>query len=231
MIREVDLIPYLPPRMQEYYELQKIMAAENPEFQQLWNVNEQIRKDLFILTAEEQGLRRLENIMGLFPSEDDTFESRRMRILTRWNDSLPYSFRYLIGMLEVITGGNYEIINHFNEYEMEIITHIGTRGGVDDLQHLFRTVIPANMVVVSNNILDINSTGSLRVASATIPTVVYMVTNDFEVTYEMAGMAAHGSTLVQSGVERITNDFEAVVSVNGSAGNRSTAIVVTEYQI
>jgi hypothetical protein len=259
MIKTVDLLAYLPPKIQEYFEIQEITRTENPEFQIVWNASDQMKKDLFILTAEEQGLRRFERIMGIFPSEQDTFESRRMRILTRWNDARPYTFRYLWGMLEVITGGNFNIITNFNEYEMEIITHIGHFGGVEDLRYLLQTVIPANLIVISNNVLDVESTGNLRLASAIIPTMVYMVTNDFEADYEITGTAAHRATLVQSSVVMvtndfeaiytaegrgntgaimevvseflITNDFEAVVSVDGSAKNRSATILVTEYQI
>jgi hypothetical protein len=231
MIRDVDLIQYLPPIIQEYTEMQRIAAAENPEFHLVWEADERIRDDLFIVTATEQGLKRFEKILGIYPSSQDTNESRRGRILSRWNDMLPYTLKALWGKIAVLAGDDFEINPDFNNYLIEIITHIGYFGGIDDLAYILDTVVPCNLVIVSNNELDCLTSGNLRLSGAIIPTLVYLITNDFAGNYQINGAAATGSTLVQEKVELITNDFNGTFSAVGEIKTGSNAEVVSEILI
>lgn len=231
MIREVNLIQYLPPKVQAYYEMQKITAAENPEFQMLWDVNEQIRNNIFILTATEEGLTRFERIIGLFPAESDSFETRRTRILSWWNNEPPYTIRYLLGMLNIITGGNFEVITDFDEYELEITTYIGEQGVIDELLNLINTVIPANLVVNSKNKLDVVTSGNMRISAILIQSSVFMITNDFEAVYAVNGQMNTGSNMAVTSELFVTNDFEADVSIESSAIVGGATVIVTEYQI
>ena len=48
MIRTVKLEHYLPPYIQEYREIWKLMQAENPEFQLADDESEKIKNNLFI---------------------------------------------------------------------------------------------------------------------------------------------------------------------------------------
>ena len=45
MIKEVDLVSYLPPFMQEYKALAQTLEAENPEFALLWEAAGRVRKN------------------------------------------------------------------------------------------------------------------------------------------------------------------------------------------
>ena len=74
----------------------KLMQAENPEFQLANNETEKIKNNLFIETCDEKGISRFESIMGIFPLDTDTLESRISRVLTRWNEKLPYTYFYSI---------------------------------------------------------------------------------------------------------------------------------------
>lgn len=231
MIKEVDLLSYLPPLIQEYKEIKKITEAENPEFQLLWDADELVRNSIFILTATEQGLKRFEKLLGIYATPDDTIESRRNRVLTRWMDAIPYTYRYLIGVITVLTNGNFEIYPKFSEYALEIVTHISQIGAVDDLDYLLKTIMPCNIAVTSTNTLEWFISGNVWISSAFIPVMVYMVTNDFETSYKADGMAANGSTLIQSKVELVTNDFETSYRANGHLFGGSNAVVVSEILI
>ena len=125
MIRTVKLENYLPLYIQEYREMWKLMQAENPEFQLANNETEKIKNNLFIETCDEKGISRFESIMGIFPLDTDTLESRISRVLTRWNEKLPYTYFYLLSKLNSLCGvNNYEIVKRFNKYEMDITTHL-----------------------------------------------------------------------------------------------------------
>ena len=53
MIKEVDLVSYLPPFMQEYKALAQTLEAENPEFALLWEAAGRVRKNAFVATADD----------------------------------------------------------------------------------------------------------------------------------------------------------------------------------
>ena len=53
MIRNVDLVSYLPPIMAEFQEYRVTLEAENPEFVIIWNATDQVLQNEFIATADE----------------------------------------------------------------------------------------------------------------------------------------------------------------------------------
>ena len=60
MIREVDLVSYLPPYLQEYnQETVAALEAENPEFRLIWEASDRVLYNEFIATADEYGISRL----------------------------------------------------------------------------------------------------------------------------------------------------------------------------
>jgi hypothetical protein len=48
MIREVDLVSYLPPFMQSYKEPVAALEAENPEFSLMWSATDRCLRNRFI---------------------------------------------------------------------------------------------------------------------------------------------------------------------------------------
>ena len=48
MIREVDLVSYLPPFLAEYQETNLTLTAENPEFALVWKAADQVLTNEFI---------------------------------------------------------------------------------------------------------------------------------------------------------------------------------------
>ena len=62
MVREIDLVSYLPPFMAELKETAVALEAENPEFILVWEAASQVLCNEFIATADEYGIERFENI-------------------------------------------------------------------------------------------------------------------------------------------------------------------------
>ena len=77
MTRKVNLVSYLPCFLTEFKENIVLLDAENPEFEFLWKSFDRILKNEYISTADEYGLSRFEDIVGIKPLADDTLESRR----------------------------------------------------------------------------------------------------------------------------------------------------------
>lgn len=165
--------------MRQYAEIVDITDSQNPEFNLIWEAEQLMRRNLFITTAEEHGLQRYERLLGITPMPHENFQARRNHILVRWNKTVPYTFRFLIGLLEVLTNGNFEVIPNFDVYEMEIRVFTLDSGIISDLAFILRHIIPANIALTSSNHVRINMAGFV-VLPATMQTVRhYTITQDF----------------------------------------------------
>ena len=59
MIREIDLVSYLPPFIAGFKEISATLEAENPEFLLVWRAADQVLKNEFIETSDEyRGLKK-----------------------------------------------------------------------------------------------------------------------------------------------------------------------------
>ena len=105
MIREVELIEYLPEFMQQYREPVVALAAENPEFANIWNAVHHILYNHFLLTADEYGISRFEKLLGIYPNQTDTLEIRRTRVRNRWFSKIPYTVKSLREKFAELLGG------------------------------------------------------------------------------------------------------------------------------
>jgi len=147
----VNLIARLPTLMKKYDEIIKITDSQNPEFDFVWSIEEWMRRQIYIITAEEYGLQRYERLLSITPLPHENYKARRNHVLVRWNQQTPYTFRFLIGLLEILTEGNFEIIPNFHEYEMEIRVFTLDSGILQDLAFIKRHIIPANLALNSCN--------------------------------------------------------------------------------
>lgn len=166
MTREVDLVSYLPPFLAEFKEISATLEAENPEFVLVWNAAERVLSNEFIETADEYGISRFENMIGLLPSNGDTIEIRKARVMSKWLNTLPYTMRTLIKKLQILCGGDDFIVKkNFNDYKINIITHLREYSQIQELQKLLDEIIPANITIVSLNITAVKADGNANIYS------------------------------------------------------------------
>ena len=154
MVRQAELIKYLPQFLREYEEIKRLTDAENPEFQALFNALEKLRNDLFVLSCSANGIERFENLLGISSDSRESLETRISRVLMRLNDFIPITFKTLIDRMDVICGsGNYELLPDWNNYFLKIITRFDVYGQTDDFKRLIEEIIPANLRLEFENIL------------------------------------------------------------------------------
>lgn len=153
MNREIDLLSYLPPFLQEFKENREALEAENPEFEIVWNGADRVLKNEFIETADEYGISRFERILNITPSMTDTLEFRRRRVSFRWFNKIPYTMRRFLERMEEICGSNnFTVIKDFGErYRIDIAVNFEMPGLVEEIDRLIEEMIPCNIVVVSVN--------------------------------------------------------------------------------
>ncbi|MCI8331679.1 MAG: DUF2313 domain-containing protein [Clostridiales bacterium] len=146
MIREVDLVSYLPPFLKEFKENTITLEAENPEFTLMWKVTDWVLYNEFVETADEYGLSRFEKLLGIFPSKEDTMDDRRFRILARYNENVPYTRKSLVSMLELLCGKNgYQLIIDTSNFLVTVKVALTAKNQVESIQKLLERILPCNM--------------------------------------------------------------------------------------
>jgi hypothetical protein len=194
MIKNANLISYLPGILQNVREYTVIMDAENPEFQQVFDTSEVLVDDLFITTATIQGLKRYESILSVKPSDQDTVETRRLRIISRWNDRIPYTWNALKDKLDVLCGVNNYTLDLENEiYTLNFEVHLGTYGALDELFSMLQQLLPANLIFIIDNVLLQGDTEEVFLGSAMVQGYHYTLTSDINTTYSSDGITTNAS--------------------------------------
>lgn len=153
MIREVDLTSYLPEFMQVYTEPVAALETENPEFAIVWKAVDRLLYNRFIATADEYGISRFEKMLDLHPANEDTLESRRIRVQSRWFNKIPYTLKVLLRKLTVLCGDtDFSFTHNFTEgYTLTLYTNLSLYGQVDELEYIIHSMLPCNIVVNSKN--------------------------------------------------------------------------------
>ena len=147
MIREVDLVSYLPPFMQTYKEPVAALEAENPEFQTFWKAVEKVQYNRFISTADEYAISRYEKMMGIYPAPGESLESRRSAVQARWMNNKVYTLKALIDYLNTNCGEeNYKAFLDENAYTLTIIINDSVSNFMNVLMQYCDKTLPMNMV-------------------------------------------------------------------------------------
>jgi hypothetical protein len=199
MSREINLIDYLPPFLQGYREMQAIMTAENPEFQAVSDEGQVVLDNTFILHCNEDGIARFERMLGIYPLPSDPLEARQSRVLTRWNDVVPYTLKSFLSKLASLQGNNNIQITIYNDqYKIKVVTHLEKQGQQDDLAYLFKTVLPCNLVVESINILDVQTSGDLTLGNGITLAAIEFITNDIKEEFDTISEAMIGNAITST---------------------------------
>lgn len=217
MIRDVNLIGYLPPFIQEYIEIREIMKTENPEFQFVEDESEIIKNNQFIQTCNLTGISMFEKLIGIVPSPDDTLESRINRVLLRWNDLIPYTWKTLLNKLNTLCGGSdkYDISRELNEQTLNITIHIDTYGQIEEIDYLLSYMLPANMIINCKNELFINLNASARIAAGIVNCETFELSDSFKKNMSTNSLVSFGGGIVNSVIVEISDSFNKSIDVSG----------------
>lgn len=231
MIRDVDLASYLPPFMQGYKEPVAALDAENPEFMLVWKAVDHTLYNHFISTADEYGVSRYEKMLGIHPTDEDTLESRRSRVQSRWFTSIPYTMKVLIQKLKILCGDtDFTLKNDFAEgYTLTIETDLELYGQVEEIERIINSAIPENIVVKSKNSIPCHVGGAVLFGGGVCFISEFRITNDSQEVFKVKGSSVFGGGIVQTEMLNITNDSKETEEIHGRAsfggGVTDTAIV------
>ncbi len=231
MIRNVDLVSYLPQFMKDYKEEVLALDAENPEFFLMWVAKDRVLYNRFIETADEYGISRYEQMLNIHPVAEDTLESRRSRVRSMWFNTIPYNMQTLIQKLIVLCGSrdNFIIADNFTEgYTLTLLTDLELFGQVEELERIIDTMIPCNIDVNSLNIFPCEASGGVYPTGCIGWVDMDFITNDFKEEYDPQGSAFIANGMTDYAVVQIVNDFNENYESKGKA---NVAVNVTVAEI
>lgn len=147
--RAIDLTRYLPRFLREVEELNQTARAEGTEVERLYTRMDQTWSAGFIQSADLQGIKRWESLLGIKPYSGDTLEERRTAVLSRWNQQLPYSFARLKERLDAAVGHpNYELDVRYGRYELELVLIDQAYRVMQETRDMTKAMIPAHLLLI-----------------------------------------------------------------------------------
>lgn len=147
MISERNLMEYLPPFIAQYDEISEALNAENPEFNDLNAKIGEILDNEFVETANEYGISRFEKMLGILPYATDTLDDRRFRVLSKFNESTPYTLRSLDDRLKNICGENGYVLELIaDKYTVKVKIALKVKKQAEIIDQLLEHIVPCNML-------------------------------------------------------------------------------------
>lgn len=147
MSAERNLIEYLPPFIAQYGEIAAALNAETPEFNEINAKIGEILDNEFIGTANEFGISRFEKMLGITPYDTDTLDDRRFRVLSKFNETTPYTLRSLEDMLKNICGENGYILELIaDEYTVKVQIALKVKKQAGLVGETLERILPCNML-------------------------------------------------------------------------------------
>ncbi len=159
---EVELLSYLPAFLQGTKEFKGISTAASPEFSVLYGAENTLMDNGFIHTADLQGIRRWEQLLGISGAMEE-MESRRAGVLAAWNRTVPYTMARLYEYLDALAARkDYHIRVSEEQCSLELLVEDLPDGTIWAMHDLVRVMLPANMVFILANRIPWEATVSCR---------------------------------------------------------------------
>ena len=113
-----------------------------------------IQDNFFIQTADSETLSVWERLLGISVKPTDTIGFRRERILSKLDQTVPFTYWHLKERLTELFGNEFVLTIDPAECTLDILVTSGRYGAIDLLNDLVYNVIPAHLDVHSNQIVE-----------------------------------------------------------------------------
>lgn len=145
-LRDVRTNEYLPQVVRDAKEMIDIHAVNDKELEAFWKILNDIYYNRFICSADEVGLSRYENLLGI--AANGTLEERRRRVHYEWNKQIVYTDRSVRQMMTDLLGTNgFFMTIIYDEYlvRFEVNAAAGRKTNRRFVEDELRRIVPANM--------------------------------------------------------------------------------------
>lgn len=133
---------------QNIEEYQQIANTETIELDRLEAAIQQVLDNAFVLTSDEQSIKRREKELNIqADTSTETLDFRKQRILNRYQTHPPFTLRWLQRQLDRLVGEGMTIVSvDYANRILFVTANIDDAPVFNEVQHLVETVKPANMI-------------------------------------------------------------------------------------
>lgn len=148
LTHEINISKHYPPTVNDFEEFIEIGKVENSNFNRVRIELLQLFSMRFVHDTDEVGIARWEKMLKLKRRASDSLETRRVRVLAKINNKLPYTWRTLNQLLTSIFGeGNYHINLDPQEYIIELLIP-SEHSYYRELLEILEPMIPLNIYLM-----------------------------------------------------------------------------------
>lgn len=147
MVREVDLMSYIPDFLKEYLEMSVIQSVIQPEIQIMEDETENLFKNQFIKNSDSLNLKRYEKMLKIYPLSSDTLEDRRFKILSKWNRMIPYTKATLKNRLSMLCGDDGYLLEIKPQKVIFVRVALKSKRSFTEVADLLEEFTPCDMLI------------------------------------------------------------------------------------
>ena len=134
--------------------MEGLMNAEQPIYDEAETDAKFAFSRQFVVTADEKGIEQYEKILGIMPTDTDSLEFRKRRVITRLSTTPPYTLNYLKQQLTTIFGaGNFNAWVDYGKRELYVDSFINNISLFFELETFIAKVKPANMIYIYRSLV------------------------------------------------------------------------------
>lgn len=154
LTHEIDITRHFPPTVSDFEEFIEIGKVESTNFNRVRIDLLQLFGTRFIHSVDEVGIARWEKMLKLRRRATDDLEVRRMRVLAKINNRIPYTWRSLQQLLNSIFGkDNYQLDLDPQELVLELLLPYEQKY-YGELVDILEPMIPLNIyMIIADGIL------------------------------------------------------------------------------
>lgn len=217
----------LPNWYEGIVETDALMDVEQKLFDDIEAQINLAQSNQYVSTADSKTITIYEQMLGIVTDPLDTLELRRFRVLTRLTTQKPYTIRYLQEVLSSF-GDPAELTMFYNEYRLLVEMNFEKLGQVSEIEYIFRTVVPANILVDAQNKLKAKVPKTqLFMASGMTNTEFVMITQDVAEAPSISTPIYQPFGVVISDLEQTSQDIAQAPKIKL---NQKSANAFVNYQ-
>ncbi len=138
----MELIEYLPEYMREYKEMKEIIMSEEQEFRGLREESSSCVNNFFIETADEKGIKRFENMLGIASGDDESLDYRRFRLKAKFTQGRAN----IAGILDsILPEGGWNAEYDSGSYKLKVTLDLENKKYLEEVNEALDKAIPANI--------------------------------------------------------------------------------------
>lgn len=142
------IVEYFPGVIAKSDHMQNLANAENLGLELISNDYDRLFKNIYVETANTEGIERFEQMLGILHKLDDSLEDRRVAILAKLNTRLPYTRRVLIQFFNNLVGKDgYTLRIDYGRRTIFLKIELSRKNQIAAISRMLRQVLPANMLV------------------------------------------------------------------------------------